>query len=177
MENYQILAAFVFAAAGALNDLWTRRIPNWLTWGGLLAALLLRAGLEGWKGMAQATGGALIGGGVFLVLYFMGGMGGGDVKLMAAVGAWVGAGEIVEVIIVTALCGGILALICVAWQKRIGSTIQNVGELLSFHLTSGLKPHPTLNLNEAEAIRIPYGLAIAMGTFCVLGSTLTKFTR
>ena len=66
------------------------RIPNWLTYSGLIAALLVRTVLGGWANSWGGLAGMLLAGGIFFLLFLLGGMGGGDVKLMAAVGAWVG---------------------------------------------------------------------------------------
>jgi hypothetical protein len=52
--------------------------------------------------------------------------------------------------------------------RRIRKTLFNVFQIVEHHVTSGLRPHPSLNVQEATATRVPYGLAIAMGTiFCV----------
>jgi prepilin peptidase CpaA len=47
----------------------------------------------------------------------------------------------------------------------------NVCTLAVHHRTSGLEPHPELNLDNAQALRLPYALAIAAGSalsFCLL---------
>jgi len=72
------------------------------------------------------------------------------------------------VLIATALAGGVLAVVYMVFCKRVGSTFRNLGVLLRFHLRSGVQPHPELNLQGPETIRLPYGLAIAMGTLYLL---------
>ena len=161
--TYFFLGALLLATAGAVSDVRSGRIPNWLTFGGLMSGLLLRLSLQNWIGLGTAAGGALVGGGIFFVLFMIGGMGAGDVKLMAAVGAWVGIAHALAVLLVTAIAGGILAAGWVVAHKQIGSTIQNISELIRFHLVTGLRPHPDLNLRSAPSIRLPYGPAIAMG--------------
>jgi len=74
------------------------RIPNWLTYGSVVAALAARA-LLGWPGIKGGLIGLLAGGGVFFLLFALGGMGGGDVKLMAAVGTWAGGAQTVVVLL------------------------------------------------------------------------------
>ena len=158
---------------GAVSDVRAKRIPNWLTYGSLAAGMALRAWLEGWRGLGQGVLGVLVGGGVFFLLYLVGGMGAGDVKLIAAVGAWVGVHNILLTLVTTAMAGAGLAVLYMVSCRRVGSTIQNMGALLHFHLTSGIRPHPELNLRDPSTIRIPYGLAIAAGTLFLFLSTAT----
>ncbi len=164
MENYLLMGALVSAMTGAVTDVRTNRIPNWLTYGSLLAALAIRGYLEAWYGLGAGVIGALVGGGAFFLLFVLGGMGAGDVKLMAAVGAWTGARQVLVVMIGSAIAGGVLALFYIVFYRRIGSTVRSMGELIRFHLTTGIGAHPDLNLQSSGVIRVPYGLAIAAGT-------------
>ena len=80
--------ALVFVAM--LHDWKTRKIPNYLTLGGIVFGIVIHAATGGLKG----AGFSLLGAGMCLVLpaiqFARGEMGGGDVKLFAAVGAIVG---------------------------------------------------------------------------------------
>jgi prepilin peptidase CpaA len=171
VENYLMLGAAIFASIGAFSDVRARRIPNWLNYSGLLLGLLAGTAFGGWRGLFQGVASALIGGGVFFLFYLVRGMGAGDVKLMAAVGAWLGIRQTLAVMMAAAIAGGILAIIYVVFYRRVWSTVQNMGELIRFHLTSGVRPHPELNLQEPGSVRLPYGLAIAFGTVYLLVST------
>lgn len=166
-----MLGAALCAIIGAVCDLRSsRRIPNWLTYTGLTIALIIRTVWGGWPGLKQGLWGALFGGGVFFLFFLVRGMGAGDVKLMAAVSAWVGFHGAVTVMIATAFAGGALAVIYMVFYKQVASTMRNVWELLRFHLTSGIRPHPELSLQSPNTIRLPYGLAIAIGTLYLLFS-------
>jgi prepilin peptidase CpaA len=170
LEKYLLICALIIATVGAVKDVRGQRIPNWLTYSGLLAALVVRTGLGGWAGLKGGLAGMAFAGGIFLLLFLLGGMGGGDVKLMAAVGAWVGFAQAGVLLIISALAGGLLAAGYVLVHKRIWESLRNVVELLRHHLTEGLKPHPTLNVQQAATLRLPYGLAIAIGTFYCVGN-------
>src|SRR5690349_3338387 len=163
-----MLGAAVCAVAGAASDVHSRRIPNWLTYGGLMLALCLRAVLGGWRGLGQGAAGALLCGGFFFLLFLIHAMGGGDVKLMAAVSAWVGIQHAVVLLISTALAGGVLAVAFMVFYKRVGSTFRNIGMLLQFHTYFGAQAHPEINAKNPEIIRLPYGLAIAIGMLYLL---------
>ena len=170
MEKYFLVGALVVATAAAAIDLRARRIPNWLTYSGIVAALAARPVLAGWPALVDGVLGMLAAGGIFYLIFLMGGMGGGDVKLMAAVGAWVGTAQAVNVLLTTAIAGGVLAIGYLVFNRRIHTALSNTTELVRYHLASGLQPHPILNLQQPDALRIPYGLAIAIGTLYCTGT-------
>ncbi|HLI62563.1 MAG TPA: hypothetical protein VKV05_04130, partial [Terriglobales bacterium] len=91
-------------------------------------------------------------------------MGAGDVKLMAAIGALTGAREAGGVLLATAICGGVLAIAYALYRRRLWATVKNLGSVMKFHAWAGAQAHPELNLDNPAALRIPYGLAIALGT-------------
>ena len=173
LETYFLIGSSAVAGMGAVPDVRAGRIPNWFTYSSLIAGLLLRATLSRWSGLRTGLLGMLVGGGIFFILMLLGGMGGGDVKLMAAVSAWAGLSDTFVILIATAIAGGILALIYVLFRKQMWRTIRNTFELLRHHVTKGLKPHPELNIHGRDAVRIPYGLAIAIGTLYCLGQTIS----
>jgi prepilin peptidase CpaA len=90
-----LLLATLVAAIAAVTDYRTGLIPNWLTFGGLLAGVLghtaYGAALGG-VNLALLEGGAAVLGIVLCslapaLLYWKGALGGGDLKLFAALGA------------------------------------------------------------------------------------------
>jgi prepilin peptidase CpaA len=164
MDRYLGIGALVSAGLAVAWDLRQGRIPNRLTYGSLVVALVLRIILGGWRGALDGLIAGLVCGGVFLLLFLVRGMGAGDVKLMAAIGMWAGLRHVVAIMLVTAIAGGILAVGYMVARKRGLSTLRNLGALLRFHLVAGLAPHPEINLENPQAIRIPYALAIAAGT-------------
>jgi prepilin peptidase CpaA len=170
LDKYLLLCALAIATVGAIKDVRGRRIPNWLTYSGLIAALMVRTAMEGWAGLRGGLAGTLLAGGIFFLLFLLGGMGGGDVKLMAAVGAWAGLAQGLNVLIVSAIAGGFLAAGYILIQKQVFETLRNTMELASHHLTSGFEPHPLLNVRREGTLRLPYGLAVAIGTFYCVGN-------
>lgn len=174
MEKLLLIFALVIAATGATQDVRTSRIPNWLTYSGLLAALMLRATLLGWPGLKAGLFGLLATGGLFYVLFLLGGMGGGDVKLIAAVGASAGINQALPILICAAIAGGILGLVYALFSRQLRATLLNTFELVRHHVTAGLRPHPVLNIQQPAALRVPYGLAIALGTFYSVGNAFLQ---
>jgi prepilin peptidase CpaA len=150
--------------AAAVVDVLQHRIPNWLTYSGILAGFALRSLYFRWNGLAGAVTGSLVAGGIMLVFYIVRAMGAGDVKLMAAIGSLVGPSQGIRVLVATTIFGGVLGLAYAVYRRRAGITLKNVGSVLRFHSWGGLHAHPELNLDNPSALRMPYGLAIAAGT-------------
>jgi prepilin peptidase CpaA len=168
VEKYLLIGALIVAIVGAVNDLRDRRIPNLLTYCGILTGLAVRLVVSGWPALKSGAAGLLVAGGIFFVLFACDGVGGGDVKLMTAIGAWAGAVQAVAILLAASIAGGVVALLCILSRKQVGQAILNMVALARHHLSSGLKPHPSLNVRRADAVPVPYGLAIAMGTlYCV----------
>jgi prepilin peptidase CpaA len=149
--------ALALAIAAAAIDVEQRRIPNWLTYSGIILGVLLRGLLLGWEGA----------GGIFLLFYVVRAMGAGDVKLAGAIGSLLGPADAVAMLLATAICGGVLAFGYAVYRQRVRATLVNVGAALQFHAGAGLRAHPKLNLDNPVALRMPYGLAIAAGTLYV----------
>jgi prepilin peptidase CpaA len=165
-------AAVTCALGGAWTDYRRRRIPNSLTASSTLLGLTLHALLGGWHGVMTSLLAGLAAGAVFLVFYLAGGMGGGDVKLMTAVGACAGLSNITAILIGTAIAGGVLAIALALVAGRLRQTLSNVVKLMAHHASAGLRPHPDLNLGNARALRLPYGIAIGAGTAITLAGVL-----
>ena len=163
-DNFLLFDALALAGAAAVLDVQHHRIPNWLTYPGIIMGVLLRSVFFGWKGLSSAVAGCLLAGGIVFVFYAVRAMGAGDVKLLAAIGSLVGPSHVIVVLLATAICGGMLAIGYAIYSRRMGATLKNVGSVLQFHTASGLQTHPEINLDNPSALRMPYGLAIAAGT-------------
>ncbi len=162
---------FVYAAccllcalAGAVYDVISRRIPNAFTLPAILFGLLLHYTLGGWRQLGSAAAGGLVCGLIFLLFHLAGGMGGGDVKLMAAAGCSAGLSLVGPLLIWTSLAGGVMAICLALYHRRLKQTLLNVRALVIHHGTVGLAPHADFNLDNAQALRLPYALAIAAGS-------------
>ncbi len=171
LSENDVIFALAIAVVAAVADLRTKRIPNWLTYGGIISALAGRLVMLGWPGLKDGLEGMLLGSSVFLILFVLGGMGGGDVKLMAAVGAFAGTASIAPLLIATAVAGGVMAVVMMTLRGRILITLWNSLELARHHMTAGLQPHPVLNVRESHSMRLPFAPAIAAGVLYCLSQT------
>ena len=95
-------------------DLTRHRIPNFLTYSGILAGLVLFL-LFRRAQVADYPVAFLLGFGVYDLCYMFGWLGGGDVKLMAMVGLLGGKALLVETMLCSAVVGGLLALAAALW--------------------------------------------------------------
>lgn len=145
---------------GALSDLRTSRIPNWLTGPAALAGLALGFFYAGGEGLLAAVMGWLIGCAVLLPFFWLRWLGAGDVKLIAAVGALGGAELALFTILWSGVAGGPIALLMLLRARRLGA------ELLQLATVRAVaRPNRTI----ATATRLPFGPAIAIGAGLALG--------
>jgi prepilin peptidase CpaA len=152
------------ALVGAVYDVVSRRIPNAFTLPAILFGLLLHFSLGGWRQLGSAAAGGLLCGLIFLLFHLAGGMGGGDVKLITAAGCIAGLSLVAPLLILTSLAGGAMAVGVALYHRRLKQTLLNMCALVAHHRTAGLAPHPDFNLDNAQALRLPYAMAIAAGS-------------
>lgn len=107
----------VIGLAASIEDLWRRKVSNWIALAAFVSGVVAQSGLFGWSGFWDALLGSVIGFGVFLIFFLMGGMGGGDIKLMAGFGAILGSQLIVVAAMMTAIVGGVMALVFLIVNK------------------------------------------------------------
>ena len=155
--------AVVVAIIAAVIDVRQGRIPNKLTYSALIVGILLQAMFWGWKGVLSGVLGSVLFGGLFLAFYVIHAMGAGDVKLAAALGCLAGIPGSLNLMAATSAAGGILAIIYMVRAGRVLATLRSTFSILAFHGRFGLQAHPTVNLENPEALRMPYGLAFAAG--------------
>lgn len=173
-NSFFLLCACFCATIGAVTDIRDRRIPNALTGTCLTAGLLLHLASGGWKAMEIAALAGLAGGAIFFFFFVIGGMGAGDIKLMAAVAAVAGFGHLTQIFLATAVAGGVLAVTVAVARGKLKTTVVNVGTLLQHHAAYGTLPHPELNVSNENILRLPYGIAIAVGCWATYLETLVR---
>jgi prepilin peptidase CpaA len=146
-----------------MQDLKSRRIPNLLTGVSLVCGLGLHLSLGGYSDLAWSIVAGLLAGGSFFVLYLAGGMGAGDVKLMAAVGCIAGFTPLLWILSITVVSGALLGTGIAIRHRRLGETLANTWMLVGHHRQQGLRSHAELNVGNAQALRMPFAVPIAVG--------------
>jgi prepilin peptidase CpaA len=158
---WPILALLVIAT---VVDIHSRRIPNWLVLPFLAAGVIVNTASYGVRGLGRSMGGIALAVAITGVLCWLRGMGMGDLKLCAAVGGWIGPGQLGIALVATGLAGGVLALVWAAWHGSLGESLEGAGDLVSAFWTKGVRPHPSMVLDNPSARSMPYAPAIAIGT-------------
>ena len=156
------------AVVGAGFDMAQHRIPNWLTVGGLVLGLALRAPL-GWSGLGAGLAGAGVCLLLSLPLFLVGGAGGGDVKFLTALGAFLGLDRVPEALFVMAMVGGLMAVVAIVRRGSIAELTANFRTIFStfgkktFTGWKGEDSEAALTIDSPGAVTVPYGVAIAAG--------------
>ena len=169
-----LLAAFLIGAV--VIDLRSRRIPNLLVLAGIAAAFASHAvaialGLRPLAGPAAwaPLAGVAVGFAVLLPLHLLRATGAGDVKLMAMVGAFVGAPVVLTCTLYTLLAGGLLSLVFMLGRGVAAQTLANVRFMLTdWALRASTGQGARLAPLQVTAARLPYAVAIALGTAAAL---------
>jgi prepilin peptidase CpaA len=165
--RYLLLALIAIAA---VSDIRSRRISNWLTFGGMLVGLGTNAALLGLGGLRTSALGLLVGFGVYFALYLFRAIGAGDVKLMGAVGALVGPSNWWSVFLIASIAGGLFALIAIAVRGRFRHTLWNIGFAFNevLHLRAPFLASEEMDVGSSRAMRLPHAVPIAVASLVLL---------
>lgn len=159
----------LFAAIAGWTDLRSRRIPNWLTVPGLAIGIAANSVASGWEGAKLSLLGAGLGLGLLLPFVLIRSFGAGDWKLVGALGAFVGPGNLLVILMITIVVNAVMALIMIVWNKRIGQTLRNMGNLMASLATFHM-PKPELSVDNPEALKVPFGVAVAITVVAYVAS-------
>ena len=157
----------------SVSNIRYRRIPNWLTLGGVVTGVALNSvPYQGLPGLKLSLAGRGVAFGSYMLLYLVRSMGAGDVKLIAAIGAMVGFRDWFGIFLVTALIGGVAGIALVAARGRLLRTFWDIGFILS-ELKQGWPAYvrnEELDVRSPKAMGLPPGAVIGAGTLVFLGT-------
>ncbi len=174
-----------FTLIAAICDARTKKLPNWLTVPGFLAALVFHGvagGLaDGWSGaghgLLYAFGGFGVGFGILLVLWLIGGGGAGDVKLMGALGAWFGAKHTFTLFLVSTVFVLVLSVGSFAWQMATRGMWSAKRKYLggpNAKADRGLDPREAALQHKVRRRLLPYGVPVALAAWVLLWAMRTQ---
>lgn len=172
----------LFTMVAAVCDFRTKRLPNWLTVPGFVAALVfhaVRGALDGgWGGagsaLLTALGGFAVGFGILFVLWIIGGGGAGDVKLMGALGAWFGPMNTFNLFIISTVFVLFLSFGVLAWQMIQKGAYAAKRRYLGAESAADVRKARGLSREEAAVQRkvkrrlMPYGVPVALAAWVML---------
>jgi prepilin peptidase CpaA len=196
MDTQHLLTAalLLLLLMAAWQDIRHYRIKNTLVITGALVAVIAHTALPAGLGLHAALLGWLTGLALLLPLYLARVMGAGDVKLMAMTGAFLGPQATIIAGLYILTTGGVLSVLVAFWRGQLfglfirahslfyesivqwrapkQSTVGTAGGMRTPETSPDSTPiNP--RLNDASA-RMPYGVAIAIGTLVFLAVD-TKF--
>jgi prepilin peptidase CpaA len=143
------------AGAAAVTDVRSGRVPNVLTYGAALAALVLHAFLRpAGIGLPAALAGLAVGFFPLFLAYLAGGIGGGDVKLMGAMGAFLGPYHAAVALLYSCLVGAVLSVAMILFREGFTGIAMRFASLW--------------RVREADAawasrLRLPFAVAVLVG--------------
>ena len=186
-------AGFVLVAillVSSYTDLRSNRIPNWLTYWGLVWGLAINLGASwlpltvgeqiqlpaavtaawpvGAVGLGQSLLGAVTCFAVMLLVYRLAGGGAGDVKLATVIGAFLGPALGFRAILSSYILAATLIVVWAVWQcgplKLIGAFWRRIGSVI---LPLWVRA-PNDDDEQLLQKKMPLALTFAMGTLAVL---------
>lgn len=155
------VVASTLALAAGYTDARSRRIPNWLTVPALFAGIAANTLAAGWPGTKDSLLGAGLGLALLLPFVIIRALGAGDWKLVGALGACLGVGQLPAVLLVSVMVNGAIAIGMIIQKKRVLQTMRNFAQMLASVFTLHL-PGPALTLDNPEAVKVPFGVAVAI---------------
>lgn len=158
MSNLAIVLILIISV---ITDLRSRKILNIVTLPAILTALIYHSLTLGLDGFLFSSKGFLVGLGLLLIPFLMGGIGAGDVKLLAAIGAWKGVMFVLYTAVYGGIIGGLVALMVLVKNKRLGSTLKDM--LFSLIFLREVKGSLQIPADGNTSISIPYAIPIAFG--------------
>lgn len=164
---------FALLLIATVTDVWRRKIYNWLTYPGILAALAVNAAGSlwesrsaaatpwksriGWVGLTESIEGLLLCGGCMVICYALFRIGGGDVKLMAMIGAWLGVQRGVETLLWTIVLSAGVGVVALIWRVGALRLVKRAARQLVWSLKlAGWSP---LAPEERRQLQVPLHLA------------------
>ena len=156
----------------AISDYRTHRIPNWLVLAGVLFGVIYNTVLPRFPHDTILFPLAGLGFGLlmFLPLYLVRAMSAGDVKLLAMVGAFLGASATFRAALIIMIVGGVLSILFVLVRGTTALMFRNLASLFQLGILDTVGgTAPRLQIADgASAGKLPYGVAIAIGTISYL---------
>ncbi len=163
MKPIILAGAVLLSLIAGWTDLRSRRIPNWLTVPGILIGLAANTVLSGKSGLISSLIGALVGLGLLLPFVLLRSLGAGDWKLAGALGAFAGRELLVNLLLGSVFVAGLMAVALIIYKGRVRQTIRNIGHILVSLVTFQL-PGARVTLDNPDALKVPYGVALALTT-------------
>jgi prepilin peptidase CpaA len=155
--------AAVFLLVSIQQDVSRLRIPNWLTFPALAAALVLAALQGGSAGLTGALAGAGAALGCTFLPFLLRWLGAGDVKACMVLGALWGAQNFIGVLPWMFVVGGALAIVLLVARGGLLEMLRRWFDSLRLTIVSGRVTYLPPAAGSAARAGIPFALAMGLG--------------
>ncbi len=150
------------------SDAKRRRLPNAWTLGGLLAGLCVQAGFWGWAGFKDGLAAAGICVLFLLIPFLLRAAGAGDLKMLAACGAFVGLRETPFLLMAVSFAGLFVAVPLLLMRKVTAARLKHFFRSVFDWRYDRAAGRAAIPPKTDERARVPFGIAIALGTWATL---------
>ncbi len=150
------------------SDAKRRRLPNAWTLGGLLAGLCVQAGFWGWAGFKDGLAAAGICVLFLLIPFLLRAAGAGDLKMLAACGAFVGLRETPFLLMAVSFAGLLVAVPMLLMRKVTAARLKHFFRSVFDWRYDRAAGRAAIPPKTDERARVPFGIAIALGTWATL---------
>jgi len=153
--------AVLLSLVAGWTDWRSRRIPNWLTVSGAVLGLMLQTFFGRWPGLRTSLLGLVLGLGLLLPFVLLRSLGAGDWKLAGALGTFAGPALLIDLLLGSVFVAGLMAVALIIYKRRVKQTVHNIGHILVSLVTFRL-PESRVSLDNPDALKVPYGVALAL---------------
>lgn len=161
------IALSIWLLVLCVQDWRWRRLPNPWTLGGAAVALAWRLGM-GARAFADGVAGGLLCAALLLLPFLLHAAGGGDVKMLFAVGCALGKAHALEALLCISVAGLVLAPAMILAGKASGGRLKHWARCVFDWRYDRAAGRAALPPRDDERYRVPFGIAIAAGTWATL---------
>ena len=165
---YTLCAVLPFMMILCWQDWKYRKLPNLLTIGLAVMALIVRLWTGGAWGLLDGILGGLVCGGFLLILFLLKSVGGGDVKMLFAAGVITGLRFAFAELLFVSICGLLVGLLMLCFGLVASTRLRHYLRVLFDWRYDRKKGASELPPKTDERMRVPFGVAIAAGTVLTL---------
>lgn len=145
-----------------------RKLPNPMTMGLAVLCAIARLYMGGMEGLTDGALGGLVCGLFLFIPFLLKSAGGGDVKMMFATGVIVGFRYSFAEMLFVSIAGLVLAIVLLCLGKVAAKRLLHYLRIIFDWRYDRKKGAEGLPPKESEKGRIPFGVAIAVGTLATL---------
>ena len=165
---FRLVAATPWLLVLCVFDIRERRLPNAWTLGGIAVASIYSLGYGGWPLLLRGLSAGFLCALFLLIPFLLHAAGGGDVKMLFGCGMLIGWGNVMDFLLFVSFAGFFVALVMWITGKADIRRIKHYARCIFDWRYDRRKGRESLPPASSEKCRVPFGVAIAAGTWMSL---------